>query len=125
VYAKRPFSGPRQVVAYLGRYTHKIAISNHRLRYVGGGKVRFDYKDYHQQGSKKQMQLSKQEFVRRFALHILPEGFVRIRHYGFLSSTAKVKRLPVWRRALHVSPPAEMPPQSLHRRCPCCKNGGP
>ena len=123
VYAKRPFGGPRQVVEYLGRYTHKIAISNHRLQAVGEGKVRFGYKDYRQQGRKRSMELSQLEFVRRFAQHILPKGFVRIRHYGFLSSTAKGKRLPELRHHLQVSAPAEAAEQSMHRRCPCCKKG--
>lgn len=128
VYAKRPFGAPiaigaKQVVEYLGRYTHKIAISNHRLQAVGEGKVRFGYKDYRQQGRKRSMELSQLEFVRRFALHILPKGFVRIRHYGFLSSTAKGKRLPELRSHFGVGAPEGVPVKSLHRRCPCCKKG--
>lgn len=123
VYAKRPFGGPKQVVEYLGRYTHKIAISNHRLQEVGEGRVRFSYKDYRRQGRKGSMELSQLEFVRRFAMHVLPKGFVRIRHYGFLSSTSKGKRLPVLRTYLKVSAPSEAAVPSLHRRCPCCKKG--
>jgi hypothetical protein len=122
VYAKRPFGGPKQVVVYLGRYTHKIAISNHRLQEIANGKVRFGYKDYRQQGRKRSMELTQQEFIRRFSQHILPKAFVRIRHYGFLSSTAKGKRLPELRRNLQVSAPAAAA-QTLHRRCPCCKKG--
>jgi len=94
VYAKQPFLGPKQVVEYLGRYTHKIAISNHRLLNVTHDAVTFTYKDYRDAVRKKQMSLSPHEFIRRFALHILPKGFVRIRHYGILSSTRKVKDLP-------------------------------
>lgn len=123
VYAKRPFGGPPQVVEYLGRYTHKIAISNHRLQAVGEGKVRFGYKDYRQQGRKRSMELTQLGFIRRFAQHVLPKGFVRIRHYGFLSSTAKGKRLPELRHHLQASTPAEAAAQSMHRRCPCCKKG--
>jgi hypothetical protein len=122
VYAKRPFGGPRQVVEYLGRYTHKIAISNHRLTYVGSEKVQFKYKDYRQKGQKKCMDLSQKEFVRRFALHILPKGFVRIRHFGFLSSTSKGKQLPLLQTELSAVIPVSTN-QSLHRRCPCCKKG--
>jgi hypothetical protein len=94
VYAKRPFFGPKQVIEYLGRYTHKVAISNHRLLAVADGKVTFSYKDYRQGGVKKQLTLTALEFVRRFALHILPKGFVRIRHFGFLSAKTKVTALP-------------------------------
>ena len=94
VYAKRPFIGPEQVIEYLGRYTHKIAISNHRLKSIAGNTVSFTWKDYREGGKKKVMTLEAMEFVRRFAMHILPKGFVRIRHYGILSSTAKRKKLP-------------------------------
>jgi hypothetical protein len=89
VYAKRPFSGPESVIEYLGRYTHKIAISNHRISNVEDGKVSFSYKDYKHGAVKKEMTLDASEFIRRFAMHILPKGFVRIRHYGILSSTSK------------------------------------
>ena len=91
VYAKRPFSGPPTVVEYLGRYTHKIAISNHRIQNMEDGKVSFAYKDYKHGSVKKQMTLEAMEFIRRFSLHILPKGFVRIRHYGICSSSAKIK----------------------------------
>jgi hypothetical protein len=89
VYAKRPFAHPWHVVEYLGRYTHKVAISNSRLIAYENHKVRFVYKDYRKGGSIKEMELEDTEFIRRFALHLLPCGFVRIRHYGILSSTAK------------------------------------
>lgn len=91
VFAKRPFENPKSVIEYLGRYTHKIAISNHRLRSVENGCVAFTYKDYRQGAVVKTMQLEAMEFIRRFSLHILPKGFVRIRHYGILSSTSKAK----------------------------------
>ena len=84
VYAKKPFGSPKSVVEYLGRYTHKIAISNGRIRGIDDKTVTFDYKDYRgKKGIKKQMVLSHEEFIRRFAMHILPKRFVKIRHYGF------------------------------------------
>ena len=89
VYAKRPFLGPKQVIEYLGRYTHKIAISNHRLVDITGGKISFKYKDYKTGGYSKTMTLESAEFIRRFCLHILPHGFMKMRHYGMLSSRSK------------------------------------
>lgn len=93
VYAKRPFASPKTVVEYLGRYTHKIAISNHRLLNVNDQTVTFSYKDYKQASKKKEMTISGIEFLRRFSLHVLPFGFVRIRHYGFLASKNKPTEL--------------------------------
>lgn len=93
VYAKRPFATPKTVVEYLGRYTHKIAISNHRIVNVNPQTVTIDYKDYRQGGKKKQSTITGLEFLRRFSSHILPRGFVRIRHYGFLASRNKPKEL--------------------------------
>ena len=90
VYAKQPFLGPKQVIEYLGRYTHKIAISNNRIKAIDkNGNVRFTWKDYRHGNQKKLMTLKGHEFLRRFCLHILPSGFVRIRHYGMLSSRNK------------------------------------
>lgn len=100
VYAKRPFLGPQQVIEYLGRYTHKIAISNHRLELVTKDQVTFRYKDYRQAGTNKSMSLSAHEFIRRFALHILPHRFVRIRHYGILASRFKQLNLEQIRKGL-------------------------
>ena len=100
VYAKRPFGSPKAVLEYLGRYSHKIAISNHRILNIENGKVHFSYKDYRQNGEKKVMQLSETEFIRRFALHVLPSGFMRIRHYGILSSGHKKRYLAAARRSL-------------------------
>jgi hypothetical protein len=101
VYAKRPFGGPKQVVEYLGRYTHKIAISNHRLINITDQSVAFRYKDYRDESKTKAMTLDKNEFIRRFALHILPKGFMRIRHYGILSSSRKQKSLPTIHQQLN------------------------
>ena len=101
VYAKRPFGGPKQVIEYIGRYTHKIAISNHRLVMVNHEGVTFKYKDYRDQAKQKLMTLKPAQFIRRFALHILPRGFMRIRHYGILSSSRKLKVLPVIHQQLN------------------------
>ncbi len=87
VFAKQPFGSPHGVIEYLGRYTHKIAISNYRLQKHENGKVDFTCKDYKQGSVTKTMQLADMEFIRRFSLHILPRGFVRIHHYGILSSS--------------------------------------
>jgi hypothetical protein len=83
VFAKRPFVHPAHIVEYLGRYTHKVAISNSRILSYSDNRVRFTCKDYRQGGVKKVMELEAAEFIRRFSLHILPPGFVRIRHYGY------------------------------------------
>jgi len=91
-YCKRPFGGPKQVLEYLGRYTHRVAISNSRIKTMENGKVVFDYKDY-RDGKKKEMGLTAIEFIRRFMLHILPEGFFKIRYYGILSSRKKKETL--------------------------------
>jgi hypothetical protein len=91
IYAKRPFLGPRQVIEYLGRYTHKVAISNQRILAVEKGQVRFRYKDYAKAGKQSIMSLAAPEFIRRFCLHILPKGFRKIRHYGFLASRNKAR----------------------------------
>jgi hypothetical protein len=120
VYAKRPFGCPSGVIEYLGRYTHKIAISNQRIKEVNKEGVTFQYKDYKKQGIKKEMHLSLQEFVRRFALHILPHRFVRIRHYGFLSSTWKRKKLKDLQKKLGVTILPNQHQTHLHK-CPACK----
>lgn len=122
VYAKKPFGGPKQVIEYLGRYTHKVAISNHRIEKVTEEKTFFQYKDYKDGGKKKLMDLDNKEFVRRFSMHILPERFIRIRHYGILSSTWKRKKLPALRQQLKVKPTTRELKTRL-RKCPCCKTG--
>lgn len=100
VYAKQAFGGPKQVIEYLGRYTHKVAISNHRIVDVQKDLVTFRYKDYRDASKVKQMPLRPIEFIRRFSLHILPRGFVRIRHYGILSSSRKQHILPLLHQQL-------------------------
>ena len=88
-YAKRPFAGPKQVLEYLGRYTHRIAISNNRLIAIDNGRVVFTYRDRKNNNEKKTMDLSADEFIRRFLLHVLPKGFMKIRYFGFLSNIKK------------------------------------
>lgn len=122
VYAKRPFGGPRQVIEYLGRYTHKVAISNHRIIHADAATVTFSYKDYRDGSNQKQMTLTNQEFVRRFAQHIVPLRFVRIRHYGIVSSSWKRGKLQALQAKLHVKKKVQ-PINTLLRKCPCCKTG--
>ena len=130
VYAKRPFASPKTVVEYLGRYTHKIAISNHRLTNVNDSTVSFNYKDYRQAGKQKLATLSGVEFLRRFASHILPSGFVRIRHYGFLASKNKAVQLNIARKDLRQTEWRKIKYSWIQiaidklnydpNRCPCC-----
>ena len=122
-YCKRPFSGPAQVVEYVGRYTHKIAISNHRIKNIENGSVTFTAKDYRHGGKKHPVTLTDKEFVRRFALHILPKGFTRIRHYGILSSPVKKKVIPILQGQLGKAKLQERVPLQ-NRVCPICKTGG-
>ena len=100
VYAKRPFAGPQQVLDYVGRYTHRVAISNHRLLDAENGQVRFRWKDYRDGDCMKTMTLAADEFIRRFLLHVLPAGFHRIRYYGFLASRYRSEKLTQCRRLL-------------------------
>jgi hypothetical protein len=100
VYAKPPFGGPEQVLAYLGRYTHRVAIANSRLLSLADGKVRFTWKDYRQGSITKVMTLDADEFIRRFLLHALPDGFHRIRHYGFLGNGARADSVALCQRLL-------------------------
>ena len=100
VYAKAPFGGPEQVLKYLARYTHRVAISNHRLVKLEDGRVTFRYKDYADSRKEKLLTLSAEEFLRRFALHVLPKGFMKIRHYGLLASRQREARLHLARRLL-------------------------
>jgi hypothetical protein len=126
VYAKPPFGGPEQVLAYLGRYTHRVAIANSRLIKLTHGEVAFRWKDYRHLGKSKIMTLSADEFIRRFLLHALPDGFHRIRHYGFLANGHRATKLVLCRKLLDVpslGPAAEidaavLPPTIA--RCPCC-----
>ena len=139
VYAKRPFAGPEQVLDYLGRYTHRIAISNQRLCSLDDDSVCFRYTDYRRAGAsrKKTMTLTATEFIRRMLLHVLPPGFHRIRHYGFLANRNRQQKLTECRRLLCTPPPAaEAGPVATDyrdryealtgrslRRCPRCHDG--
>ncbi len=112
VYAKPPFGGPAQVLEYLGRYTHRVAISNNRLVSLENGNATFTWKDYRRGNAISQMTLDAHEFIRRFLLHVLPDGFVRIRHFGFLANCHREKKLAQCRRALNVTvdSPVQEPP---------------
>jgi hypothetical protein len=135
VYAKAPFSGPQQVLDYVGRYTHRVAISNHRLLDIDAGQVCFQWKDYRDQGQQKEMRLSAAEFIRRFLLHTLPDGFQRIRYYGLLGNRYRRQKLARCRQLLGMAPPPEVPvPQDYRdqhelltgsslRECPLCHRG--
>ena len=102
VYAKPPFGGPERVLKYLARYTHRVAISNHRLVSAADGHVTFRYKDYADDHRQKTMSLSAEEFLRRFVQHVLPRGFVKVRHYGLLANRHREERLDVCRKLLLV-----------------------
>ena len=134
VYAKKPFSGPAAVLAYLARYTHRVAISNSRLIAAGADGVTFKYKDYRLDGPEryKVMTLSAHEFIRRFLLHVLPKGFHRIRHYGLLANGSRAENIAKARALLAALPPVEVNDTGasekaqpdgarvLPRPCPCC-----
>jgi Putative transposase/Transposase zinc-binding domain len=124
VYAKPPFRGPEHLLQYLARYTHRVAISNHRIVNVADGQVTFRWKDYAHGGKQRKMTLSANEFLRRFLLHVLPKGFIRIRFFGFLAPRRRGALLPLCRRLLgdHPRPRLQAPPAALWR-CPRC--GGP
>lgn len=122
VYCKHPFFGPSQVVEYLGRYTHKIAISNHRLQNTENGSVTFSAKDYRHGGKTHPVTLTDQEFIRRFSMHILPKGFTRIRHFGILSSALKKSTIPELQQQLG-KPQLPEKLKLVHRPCPVCKTG--
>jgi len=129
VYAKPPFGGPQHVLQYLARYTHRVAISNHRLLSFADGKVAFRWKDYAHGNKKRKMTLTAEEFLRRFLLHVLPRGFVRIRHFGFMANRQRTERIALCRQLLPAtrkpcvtavgSTPAKLPTWN----CPIC--GGP
>lgn len=126
VYAKPPFGGPEHVLQYLARYTHRVAISNHRLLSFADGKVTFRWKDYAHGNKKRKMTLSAEEFLRRFLLHVLPRGFVRIRHFGLLANRQRTERIALCRQLLSPArksslaavpgPPAKLP----NWTCPIC-----
>jgi len=127
VYAKRPFGGPEHVLHYLARYTHRVAISNHRLVSFAGGKVTFRWKDYTHGNKSRLMTLAAEEFLRRFLLHVLPRGFVRIRFFGLLANRRRSALLPLCRRliadssgSLALSPPTIPDSSSSGSTCPIC-----
>jgi hypothetical protein len=126
VYAKPPFAGPEAVLAYLSRYTHRVAISNSRLIAFNDGGVTFRYKDYRRSGAERQqvMTIAADEFIRRFLLHVLPRGFHRIRHYGLLAGATRKAHLALARELLNVAAPPEddLPgePADACPPCPCC-----
>jgi predicted Zn-ribbon and HTH transcriptional regulator len=135
VYAKKPFGSSQTVLDYLGRYTHRVALSNDRILKVDSGEVILSYRDRKDGDRKKSMTLDAQEFIRRFLLHVLPDGFMRIRHFGFLANRSKKHLLPQCRKLLGLSPALpEIPKRSAQvllreltgfdlSRCPSCKLG--
>jgi hypothetical protein len=122
VYCKLQFYGPAQVIEYLGRYTHKIAVSNHRIKSIDQGKVHFSAKDYRRGGKKHHIALDDTEFIRRFTIHILPKGFVRIRHFGFLSSRHKKQILANLQMDIGIIK-ATPKPDILLNKCQKCEIG--
>jgi Putative transposase/Transposase zinc-binding domain len=137
VYAKRPFAGPEQVLDYVGRYTHRVAISNNRLLDIAEGQVSFRYKDYRHEAQQKTMTLAAEEFIRRFLLHVLPSGFQRIRYYGFLGNRYRKEKLACCRQLLGM-PACQAPVKALSKpyaeryealtgvslwQCPACRQG--
>jgi len=132
VYAKRPFLGPKAVIEYLGRYTHKVAISNYRIKAVEKGHITFEWKDYKVGGEKKLLTLPILEFLRRFCLHLLPDRFQRIRHYGILSSRGRVTYIPDIQLNMGIVrlnlSKGQRKEKALSRlkiddQCPCCQKG--
>ena len=134
VYAKPPFGGPRQVLKYLARYTHRVAISNQRLISLEDGRVTFCWKNYARASEPASMTLQAEEFIRRFLLHVLPKGFVKIRHFGFLANRGRRDNVLLCRELLAASStePPGLVPHDLHSeeaeadrvdRCPRCKLG--
>jgi len=126
IYAKRPFGGPQAVLAYLSRYTHRVAIANSRLIACDRNGVTFRWKDYRADGRERQklMTLSTSEFIRRFLIHVLPQGFHRIRHYGLLASGTRADNIAQARELLAVSKPEDQPAGTAvdpgKSTCPCC-----
>jgi hypothetical protein len=127
VYAKPPFGGPEQVLKYLARYVQRVAISNSRLLSLENGRVTFAWKDYADGNQNKTMTLDAVEFIRRFLLHVLPSGFVRIRHFGFLANRKRKQKLALCRSLLPARQTATEPTTKTGdqepRRCPICKAG--
>ena len=114
-YAKRPFAGPEQVLEYLGRYTHRVAISNYRIIAIDNGSVTFTYRDRKQDNEIKEMTLDAHEFIRRFLLHVLPKGLIKIRYFGFLAHTNKKEEIPLIRKL--IDPEATLPQKMKETIC--------
>lgn len=132
VYAKPPWNGPEHVLKYLARYTHRVAIANQRIQSTEGGQVRFSYKDYRNQQRQRTLTLSATEFIRRFMMHVIPTGFMRIRYYGFLANNHREKQLKKIRKLLGAPDPEPrsqqdedcQPDDDIHsQRCPHCNCG--
>lgn len=126
VYAKRPFGGPAQVLAYLGRYTHRVAIANSRLVALDDDHVAFSWKDYRQNSATKIMRLKPGEFIRRFLLHTLPDGFHRIRHFGFMANRHRAAKLALCRSLLdhERTAPNDGQPPPVDSEAPACPDCG-
>jgi len=124
---RNPSEGPEGVLHYLACYTHRVAISNHRLIGMEDGKVTFRWKDYAHGNKKRKMTLTAEEFIRRFLLHVLPKGFARIRHYGCMANRCRRQCAALCRTLLEADEPAPSEPEAVReapaRRCPFC--GGP
>jgi len=132
VYAKRPFGGPEHVLKYLARYTHRVAISNSRMVSLDAGRVSFEWKNYAARNQTGVMTLEAVEFIRRFLLHVLPSGFVRIRHFGFLANRVRQEKVAHCRLLLSRAPTVAPPTvrvTTVHSdtaeatHCPVCKSG--
>jgi hypothetical protein len=121
VYCKQPFAAPQHVVRYLGRYTHKVAISNHRIIDISGEQISFSAKDYRHENRKITVEMNLQEFIQRFALHLLPKGFVR--NYGILCSSKKREIIPELQQILGKPEIHLQPIEITHRICPVCRKG--
>jgi hypothetical protein len=117
---RKPFGGPEHVLHYLARYTHRVAISNHRLIGMEDGNVTFRWKDYAHGGKKRKMTLAAEEFIRRFLLHVLPKGLARIRHYGWMANRCRTQRAALCRNLLNAEPPPVTLPTNSARLCPVC-----
>ena len=120
LYAKKPFGSPQTVLDYLGRYTHRVALSNDRILKLENGQVTFTYRDRKDKDRLKPMPLDAQEFIRRFLLHVLPEGFVRVRHFGFLANRSKKHALPQCRKLSGLNP--ALPEIPMNQPTICCEN---
>ena len=131
VYAKPPWNGPENALKYLARYTHRVAIANSRIQSIDHGQVTFTYKDYRHQQRRRTLTLNATEFIRRFMMHVLPHGFMRIRYYGFLANKHRGEQLRKIRQLLDAPEPSEQENEAGDEssdftqdpRCPRCQRG--